>query len=387
MVTSIVSSSSFSSAAYILKNNAKSSTEAVAQVASASKSSTGQNPLQTDSLSIRSKNSSAINSNIISNVGNALSFLNAQAASLNRVATMVSQLSEITSKMNDVTMTKADKAGYTQQISGLRSQLGTEINSTYGDQSLHSLIQPSGAYAVSLATNNTQSVSFTQSDFFSSSGGLGWLALTGTAASSLTEIPSDTNDTNSSGGSIISDGTGENSDGGNPTGGASFGVSEGDNAGNTSQQTNQTQNSNSGSNNGLVKNAAQSSSDVGTSTDPLSITSWSASDFESLTNAVSAMLANNSAQQESLQNGLDMLKARDTGFATATSQITDSDVAHQLASLAKFQLVNQSASSAMTQTNLSAQSVIKALWGEPSSGIEWYKPEQLTSILPKIAFA
>jgi flagellin-like hook-associated protein FlgL len=99
------------------------------------------------------------------------------------------------------------------------------------------------------------------------------------------------------------------------------------------------------------------------------------------------MIATNSAQQGSLRRDLDSVTARSASLSALSGAITDTDVAHEVTALAKTQLLNQSASSAFAQTNVSAEGVVKALWGEISSGVDWYKPEVLRSILPKIAFA
>jgi flagellin-like hook-associated protein FlgL len=99
------------------------------------------------------------------------------------------------------------------------------------------------------------------------------------------------------------------------------------------------------------------------------------------------MLAANAAQQSSLRRSLDSVNARSASLSALNDSITETDVAQEVSSLAKSQLLSQSASSAMVQTNVSAEGVVKALWGEISSGIDWYQPEIQKSILPKIAFA
>jgi flagellin-like hook-associated protein FlgL len=319
MITSIVSNSSYSAASYVLSNNSKATTEAVGRIASASQSTAGQNPLQSDSLSLRLKNSASMNSNVISNVGNALSYLDAQASSLQTIASLVTRMGDITSKLNDVTQSAADRSNYSTELNSLRDQVGTELDATYGSQSLHDRYGQGPAYNVGLNSDGTQSIAFAPSDLLSSAGGA-WDTLSGTVVESVPTFD-------------------EN---GNP---------------------------------------------IDTTSSTPSFEKWTVSDYESLQNGVAGLLATNSAQQSTLRGAIDLLKARDSASTSAVGQISDSDMAHEVAFLAKSQLINQSASSAMTQTNVSAQGVVKALWGEPSSGIEWYKPDTLTSILPKIAFA
>jgi flagellin-like hook-associated protein FlgL len=113
---------------------------------------------------------------------------------------------------------------------------------------------------------------------------------------------------------------------------------------------------------------------------------WGVSSFEPLLASVAMMTAANAAQQNTLRHGLDTINARNVDLEALNGAITNTDLAHEVTTLAKTQLLNQSASSAFAQTNVSAESVVKALWGEISSGIDWYKPDVLTSILPKIAF-
>ena len=99
------------------------------------------------------------------------------------------------------------------------------------------------------------------------------------------------------------------------------------------------------------------------------------------------MIATNNTQQSSLRRGLDSVNSRASSLTALSESITEADVAYEVTSLAKSQLLTQSASSAFAQTNVSAEGVVKALWGEISSGIDWYQPEIQKSILPKIAFA
>ena len=101
---------------------------------------------------------------------------------------------------------------------------------------------------------------------------------------------------------------------------------------------------------------------------------WGQSSFDNLLAGVSSMIATNSAQQAQLRFSLDAASTRGIHMDNVQSKISDTDVAHEVSNLARTQLLTQSASSAMAQTNLTAEGVIKALWGEPSSGIQWYKP-------------
>lgn len=367
MVTSIVSNSSYSLAAYSLKNNSSVRNQAVARIASGSTSGAGLNGGQVDSLSLRVRTSVAADSKIVSNLGNALSFLDAQASSLNHVASIVGAMGELASKMQDVTKKKDDLDNYMKEFNALRLQLTDERNAAYGDQSLHDKFGGASSFKVSLNNEGTQSVAFAQSDFLSNGGGA-WDTLIGSSNLDLAIKDQATLDALQA--------AADTPPVDNPDNYSTGGSSE------TFPSTPTAP---------VVSTASKSAEGIGTdgvtqaAADILS-DRWGVASFETLYSGVSVMIANNYIQQGALRASLDAVTSRGESMTALSSQITGTDIAHEVASLAKTQLMNQSASSALAQTNLTAQGVIKALWGEPSSGIEWFKPEPLESILPKISF-
>jgi len=365
MVTSIVSNSSYSLAAYSLKNNSAARDQAVARIASGSTSGAGLNGGQVDSLSLQARTTVAVDSKIVSNLGNALSFLDAQASSLNHIASIVGAMGEAASKMQDVTKKKDDLDNYMKEFDALRLQLTDERNASYGDQSLHDKSGGGSAFKVNLNSEGTQSISFTQSDFLSNGGGA-WDTLIGSSNLELTITDKSTLDAI------------ETAAGSTPADGGDYST-----GGSTSTPPTPTP--------PVVPDSSKSAEGIGTAgvtQKPADILGGrrGVSSFETLYSSVSMMIANNYIQQSALRASLDSVTSRGASLTALSSQITGADMAHEVASLAKTQLMNQSASSALAQTNLTAQGVIKALWGEPSSGIEWFKPERLESILPKISF-
>lgn len=367
MVTSIVSSSSYSLAAYSLKNNSAARDQAVARIASGSSSGAGLNGGQVDSLSLQARTTVSVDSKIVSNLGNALSFLDAQASSLNHIASIVGAMGEVASKMQDATKTKDDLDNYMKQFDSLRLQLTDERNASYGDQSLHDKSGGGSAYRVSLNNEGTQSIAFTQSDFLSNGGGA-WDTLIGSSNLNLAITDQATLD------AIQAAANTPPPD--NPDNYSTGGSSE------TFPSTPPV---------AVVSTPARSAEGIGTAgvtqkPEDILGEKWGVSSFETLYSSVSTMIANNYIQQGALRASLDSVTSRGASMTALSSQITGTDVAHEVASLAKTQLLNQSGSSALAQTNLTAQGVLKALWGEPSSGIEWFKPERLESILPKISF-
>jgi flagellin-like hook-associated protein FlgL len=370
MITSIVSNSSYSLAAYSLKNNSAAREQAVAKIASGSTSGAGLNGGQVDSLSLRVRTTVASDSKIVSNLGNALSFLDAQANSLNHIASLVSAMGEVASKMQDVTKKKDDLENYMKEFNALRLQMTAEVNSSYGDQSLHSYQYGApSSFKVSLNNEGTQSVTFSQSDFLSN-GRDGWATLIGDANAIKGATGAEAQ-------SLL-----ENADAPPPP------PAEDDfMTGGTPQSIVPkpvitpvvTPNSKTAEGAG-TEGFTQTPQDI------LDPNKWGVASFDALYSGVASMIADNYIQQGALRAGLDSVTSRSASMTALGNQITGSDVAHEVASLAKTQLMNQSASSALAQTNLSAQGVIKALWGEPSSGIDWFKPEITRSILPKISF-
>lgn len=372
MVTSLISNSSYSLGTFALKSNAAAQDQAVSRIASGSVSSSGLNPLQADSVSLKIKSTAAMTSNVVSNIGNALSFLDAQVNSLNHMSLLLSKMGEITSNMQDPLKSSEDLSNYMQEFKSLRLQLTTERNATYGGQSLHDKYGASTGYSVQINAEGTQSASFTQSNFISNGGGA-WDTLIGTDAIDLTVT----------GGTVTSTGTGTTA----PTDNAVFGS----NTSSVSQQTSSLPTTSSDS----VEISGEQIGTEGYGTKDRTVSPkdiinndvWGVTAFESLLQGVSTMIATNSAQQNSLRRGLESVNSRTSSLTALSGSITEADVAHEVTSLAKSQLLNQSASSAFAQTNVSAEGVVKALWGEISSGIDWYQPEIQKSILPKIAFA
>jgi flagellin-like hook-associated protein FlgL len=371
MVTSIVSNNSYSFAAYTLKNNSSLRDISVSRISSGSNSAAGQNGGQVDSLSLRVRTTVSADAKIVGNIGNALSFLDAQASSLTHIASLVGSMGEIASKMQDFSKSANDLSNYMQEFQALRLQLTNERNATYGDQSLHDKFGSSSPFSVNLNNQGTQSIAFSKSDFTTNGGGA-WDTLIGAATVNL-EI----------------------------TDAAALAAL--DAALNTPAVDNSTEYSTGDSNTGTPASGSTSTVDANASLDPTGSEgegtanatmtakeilgkNWGVHSFEALYSGVSAMISNNSIQQSALRNSLDAVTSRGISMVALEDKITGADVAHEVASLAKSQLMNQSASSALAQTNLTAQGVIKALWGEPSSGIEWYKPEPQQSILPKISF-
>jgi len=362
MVTSIVSSSSYSLASFSLKSNANVQDQAVGKIASGSQASSGQNPMQVDSVSLRIKTSASLNANIVSNIGNALSFLEAQSNSLNHIASLVSSLGDITSKMKDPQKSDTELKDYMQEFQSLRLQLTNERNATYGDQYLHNTTSHySEAFSVQMNSDGTRSSNLSASDFLTNSG---WDTLIGSPYADTTPDP----------GATITSTTGSNS----PTDpGTSYGVGGAPVVINSPDPT---------PTHSFVGQEGYGSEGVTDKARNL-VDVWGTASFDSLITSVSSMLAENASQQNTLRHGLDSLSARSADLTALNGAITDTNLAHEVTTLAKTQLLNQSASSAFAQTNVSAEGVVKALWGEISSGVDWYKPEVLRSILPKIAFA
>lgn len=372
MVTSLISNSSYSFGTFALKSNAATQEQAVSRIASGSVSSSGRNPLQADSVSLKIKSAAAMTTNVVSNIGSALSFLDAQVNSLNHMSALLSKMGEITSAMQDPLKSSEDLSNYMREFKSLRLQLTTERNATYGDQSLHDKFGSSSSYSVQINAEGTQSVSFTQSNFISNGGGA-WDTLIGTDAIDLTVTD----------GTVTTTGTGTTA----PTDKAVFGN-------NTSAVSQETASLPKTSSDAVEISGEQIGTEgYGTkdrTVEPKDIINnavWGLTAFDSLLQGVATMIASNTAQQSSLRRGLESVNSRTSSLSALNGSITEADVAHEVTSLAKTQLLTQSASSAFAQTNVSAEGVVKALWGEISSGIDWYQPEIQKSILPKIAFA
>ena len=356
MVTSIVSSSSYSLASFSLKSNANVQDQAVGKIASGSQSASGQNPMQIDSVSLRLKTSATQSANIVSNIGNALSFLEAQSNSLNHIATLVSSLGDIASKMQDPLKNDTELKDYMQEFQALRLQLTDERNATYGDQNLHNTsTHYSESFNVQMNSDGTRSASFSASNFLADSG---WDTLIGSPFPDVTpDADADIDKVKTDGSDYVSGG-----------GSASQGSAQ------------------SSSLTPVLVGKEGNGTEYTTDTARNIVDVFGVASFDALLTSVSTMLAENASQQNTLRHGLDSLNARSADLTALNGAITDTDLAHEVTTLAKTQLLNQSASSAFAQTNVSAEGVVKALWGEISSGVEWYKPEVLRSILPKIAF-
>jgi len=369
MVTSIVSNNSYSFAAYTLKNNSSARDVAVSRISSGSSASAGINGGQIDSLTLRARTTVSADSKIVSNIGNALSFLDAQASSLNHIASLVGAMGEIASKMQDFSKSSDDLANYMKEFQALRLQLTNERNATYGEQSLHDTFGGATPFNVNLNSEGTQALAFSQSDFTTNGGGA-WDTLIGSSTKKfLIDDPAALDALNAALNSVRND----NSEYG--TGGE-----EKTTTGNEDTTTTPSAS--------LAPTGSEGEGTAGATMTAKEILgkNWGVNAFETLYEGVSTMIANNSIQQNALRSSLDAVTSRGASMAALNDQITGTDVAHEVASLAKSQLMNQSASSALAQTNLTAQGVIKALWGEPSSGIEWFKPAPQQSILPKISF-
>lgn len=372
MVTSLISNSSYSFGTFALKSNAASQDQAVSRISSGSVSSSGLNPLQADSVSLKIKSAAAMSANVVSNIGGALSFLDAQANSLKHMSTLLSKMGEITSNMQDPLKSSADLSNYMQEFQSLRLQLTAERNATYDGQSLHDKYGASTGYSVQINPEGTQSVSFTQSNFIANGGGA-WDTLIGTDMINL-EVKD---------GSLPATGTGTTA----PTDNAVFGTDTSAVSQNASSQSNTSTSSVQIDGTQVGTEGYGTEDSTAEPKDIINSDVWGVSAFDSLLQGVATMIATNNAQQSSLRRGMEAVNSRTSSLTALSGSITEADVAHEVTSLAKSQLLTQSASAAFAQTNVSAEGVVKALWGEISSGIDWYQPEVQKSILPKIAFA
>ncbi len=347
MVTSIVSNSSNSLAAYSLTRNLQSQAKSVGRISSGSVTANTADNSVADSVSLRLKNSAATDVKVVSNITNALSYLEAQSKSLTHIGDLVSSMMDVVSQMADPAKSASDLANYMQEFNALRQSLTAERSTTFSGQSLHDKTGQATAFEIRLNSDGTQSTTFTESNFATNGGGA-WDTLIGVATQDLQTTDESTTATD---GTVYGDST----------------------------QVVATQAS-SGSNSAAASGAYTGAEGSGTSgvTDSaenlLNNDLWGQSSFDILLQGVSSMLANNAAQQAQLRFSLDSASTRGIHLANAESKISDPDVAHEVSNLARTQILTQSASSAMAQTNVTAEGVIKALWGEPSSGIEWYKP-------------
>ncbi len=269
-----------------------------------------------------------MDSKIISNLGGALSFLEAQANSLRNVSKLVDGMSDLTSKMQDGTKTDSDLSAYMEEFNTLRQQLSDERDATFNGIKLHDADATSTPFSIATSSSGGQSITFTQSDFLGNgSVNGGWDTLLGALFS---EASVDFNT--------------PKPDPGSP-----------------------------------AKTYRGGASDITGSPKGLIGPDWGLSSFQALQEGAAAMIATNASQQAMIRLSVESISSRGSYLDSALSKISDADVAHEVANLARTQITTQAASSAMAQTNLAAEGVVRALWGEPSSGIEWYQPPRMTT--------
>ena len=369
MAISIISSNSNSLSAYTLRKTQQTQSQSVGRITSGTNSTPGSPGVSSDSVALRLKNSAANDAKTLANVGNALSFLDAQATSLRQISSIISAMSEAVSKMQDATKKSSDLANHMQDFNALRQQLVLERNATYGGQSLHNTTGDSNQQPlnVSLDASGSRTVSLTQSNFLAN-GGTSWDELVGITTSNVELSASEAAEAEAA--EASKGNTDEYSD--------TLGGLTNSGAGN-------------GKNNNSASGDVSSSAGLGTTNytdtaENLLKSGWVSSTFTQLLEGTASMLAENGSLQTALSLAVDSITNRAQGSSDFYSKITESDVAQEVASLAKAELSTKSTSSAMTQTNLTAEGVLKALWGEPASGIEWYQPPKMTTNFESIAF-
>lgn len=396
MAISIISSNSNSLSAYTLRRTQQTQSQSVGRISSGTNSTPGGSGVPSDSLALRLKNSTANDAKFLANVGSALSFLEAQANSLRQISNVVSAMGETVSKMQDVTKRTSDLDNYMQEFNALRQQLTNERNATFGGLSLHNKTgDPSEQpLSVSLDASGTKTISVTKSNF-NANGGTSWDELVGiisqsvevdaAAAANAAANAAATEARNAAAlqAAINAAANGQTLDNGQPAGDdTSYGNTDSDvTSGSSSSGT-----SGSGVSNLLEVSEGQGTKNKTDTAKNLLENGWVSTAFIQLLEGTSSMLAENGALQTALTFAVDSITNRSQENSEFYSKITESDVAKEVATLAKAELSTKSSSSAMTQTNVTAEGVLKALWGEPSSGIEWYQPPKMTSNFESIEF-
>jgi flagellin len=110
--------------------------------------------------------------------------------------------------------------------------------------------------------------------------------------------------------------------------------------------------------------AGSTSTVIGTTAAPVSLTSVTLAQITTALTAVATMAAQNGAEGSGLNFAAQTLSANSTNLQAADSQITDVDVAAESTELAKDNVLVQAGASMLSQANASSQIALKLLTGE-----------------------
>ena len=178
MVQSINTNSAASQAAY---NLAKSSATLAQSLARLSSGSRLVEPADDAAgLAVFLKTGAAIRRQdaTIKNLGNAMSWLQTQAASLNAISSQLTRMSELVVMMQDVTKSTEDLDNYLTEFDQLRKEMGRTMSDQFNGIDLLDLDGNKDDLTVFLDENGSQTMDLSLSDFSVNSG---WGTLLGAA--------------------------------------------------------------------------------------------------------------------------------------------------------------------------------------------------------------
>ena len=179
MVQSINTNSAASQAAYNLAKSSATLAQSLARLSSGSRlvepadDAAGMAVFLKTGAAIRRQDAT------IKNLGNAMSWLQTQAASLNAISSQLTRMSELVVMMQDITKSTEDLDNYLTEFDQLRKEMGRTMSDQFNGIDLLDLSGTKDDLTVFLDENGSQTMDLSLSDFSVNSG---WGTLLGTAA-------------------------------------------------------------------------------------------------------------------------------------------------------------------------------------------------------------
>jgi flagellin len=177
MVQSINTNSAASQAAYNLAKSSATLAQSLARLSSGSRlvetadDAAGMAVFLKTGAAIRRQDAT------IKNLGNAMSWLQTQAASLNAISSQLTRMSELVVMMQDITKSTEDLDNYLTEFDQLRKEMGRTMSDQFNGIDLLDLSGTKDDLTVFLDENGSQTMDLSLSDFQVNSG---WGTLLGT---------------------------------------------------------------------------------------------------------------------------------------------------------------------------------------------------------------
>jgi flagellin len=181
MVQSINTNSAASNAAYNLSRASVSLARSTARLSSGSRLVETSDDSASTAVYFKTNASVQRQDAVMKNLGNAMSWLQTQAASLNAIGSQLSRMSNLFVLMRDVTKSAEDRDNYMTEFDQLRKEMGRTMSGEFNGLALLDLDGNKPDLQLFLNEEGTKSMTLTLTNFSLFGGNSGWGTLMGVA--------------------------------------------------------------------------------------------------------------------------------------------------------------------------------------------------------------